>query len=162
MSSLAVAWYPLQKADIFLPPASRTVSRSRLQLLTATAHKDNSSGYLTNCNWVRVSCYDRRSVASLSWNKASIWCLRQDFYYCQMVASLLIWGALSDERTVLSFTIAAGPRQRTLGSESRGTRHHILLSDSRLPFSLPPRTRRATVEVFDPTSTQATNCLSCL
>jgi hypothetical protein len=35
------------------------------------------------------------------------------FYYHQTVAGLLIWGALSDERTGLSFTIAAGPRQRS-------------------------------------------------
>jgi hypothetical protein len=49
--------------------------------------------------------------ASLSWNKAPIWGLRPDIYYCQIVAGLLIWGALSDERTGLWFTTAAGPRQ---------------------------------------------------
>jgi hypothetical protein len=48
--------------------------------------------------------------ASLSWNKTPIWGLPRDFYYCQTVAGLLIWGALSDERTGLSVTIAAGPR----------------------------------------------------
>jgi hypothetical protein len=36
-----------------------------------------------------------------------------DLYYCLKFACLLIWGALSDERTGLSFTIAAGPRQRS-------------------------------------------------
>jgi hypothetical protein len=41
--------------------------------------------------------------ASLSWNKALIWGLRADLYYCQTVAGLLMWGALSDERTGLSF-----------------------------------------------------------
>jgi hypothetical protein len=51
--------------------------------------------------------------ASLSWNKAPIWGLRPDLCYCQTVAGLLIWGALSDERTGLSFTIAAGRRQRS-------------------------------------------------
>jgi hypothetical protein len=51
--------------------------------------------------------------ASLSWNKAPTWGLRPDSYYCQTVAGLLMWGALSDERTGLSFTIAAGPRQRS-------------------------------------------------
>jgi hypothetical protein len=51
--------------------------------------------------------------ASLSWNKAPIWGLRADLYYCLTVAGLLIWGALSDERTDLSFTIATGPRQRS-------------------------------------------------
>jgi hypothetical protein len=50
--------------------------------------------------------------ASLSWNKASICGLRQNFHYCQTFEGLLMWGAFSDERTGLSFTIAAGPRQR--------------------------------------------------
>jgi hypothetical protein len=50
--------------------------------------------------------------ASLSWNKAPIWDLRPDFYYCQTVAGLLMWSAVSDERTGLSFTIARGPCQR--------------------------------------------------
>jgi hypothetical protein len=30
--------------------------------------------------------------------------LRSDLYYCQTVAGLFVWGALSDERTGLSFT----------------------------------------------------------
>jgi hypothetical protein len=51
--------------------------------------------------------------AGLSWNKAPIWGLRPDFYYCQTFAGLLMWGAFSDERTGLSFTIATGPRQRS-------------------------------------------------
>jgi hypothetical protein len=51
--------------------------------------------------------------ASLSWNKAPFWGLRLDFCYCQTVAGLLMWGALSDERTGLSLTTAAGPRQRS-------------------------------------------------
>jgi hypothetical protein len=52
--------------------------------------------------------------ASLSWNNAPTWGQRPDLYYCQIVAFLLMWGALSDESTGLSFTIAAGPRQRSL------------------------------------------------
>jgi hypothetical protein len=56
----------------------------------------------------------------------------------------------------LSFTIAAGARQR---SHSRvrvlwDSRPYFTVSDSRLPFSSPPTTRRATVEVFDPASTR--------
>jgi hypothetical protein len=51
--------------------------------------------------------------ASLSWNKAPIWGLRPDLEYSLTVAGLLIWGALSDERTGLSFAIATGPRQRS-------------------------------------------------
>jgi hypothetical protein len=52
--------------------------------------------------------------ARLSWNKAPIWGLRQDLDYCQTVAGLLLWGALSDERTGLSFVIDTDPRQRSL------------------------------------------------
>jgi hypothetical protein len=55
--------------------------------------------------------------ASLSWYKVPIWGLRPDFY-CRTeygirrtVAGLLIWGALSDETTGLSFAIASGPSQ---------------------------------------------------
>jgi hypothetical protein len=54
--------------------------------------------------------------ASLAWNKAPICGLRPDFYYRHTVAGLLIWDAFSDERTGLSFTIAAGPRQRSYSS----------------------------------------------
>jgi hypothetical protein len=49
---------------------------------------------------------------------------------------LILWGAFSHERTVLSFVYAAGPRQL------------------RLPFPSPPTTRRVTVEVFEPASTR--------
>jgi hypothetical protein len=51
--------------------------------------------------------------ASLSWNRARIWGLRPDLDYCLIVAGLLIWGAVSDERTGLPFKIATGPRQRS-------------------------------------------------
>jgi hypothetical protein len=61
-------------------------------------------------------------------------------------------------RTDLSFTIAAGPRQR---SHSRVrvpwySWPYFTLSDSGLPFSSPPTTRMAKVEVFDPASTRDT------
>jgi hypothetical protein len=91
----------------------------------------------------------------------------QIFYFCQTVAGLLIRGALSDERMGLSFTIAAGLRQR---SHSRirvpwDSRPYFTVSDSRLPFSSHPTTRRITVEVFYPASTRefALSCrfLSC-
>jgi hypothetical protein len=69
---------------------------------------------------------------------------------------LVLWGALSDERTGLSFVYAAGPRQR---SHSRVrvpwiSRPYFTRSVLRLPFSPPPTTRRVTVEVFDPASTR--------
>jgi hypothetical protein len=56
----------------------------------------------------------------------------------------------------LAFTIAAGPRQR-IHSRVRvpwDSRPYFTVSDSRLPFSSPPTTRRATVEVFNPASTR--------
>jgi hypothetical protein len=99
--------------------------------------------------------------ASLSWNEAPIWGLRPDFYCRRTVAGLLMWGALSDERTGLSFTFAAGPSQR---SHSRvrapwDSRPYFTLSNLRLPISSPPTTRRVTVEVFNPASTQVTELL---
>jgi hypothetical protein len=92
--------------------------------------------------------------ASLSWNKAPIWGLRPDFCYCQTITGLWMWGALSDERTGLSFTTAAGPGQ---SSHSRvrvpwDSRLYFIVSHLRPSFSSPPTTRRATVEVFDPAS----------
>jgi hypothetical protein len=60
---------------------------------------------------ISVVYYDQS--ASLSWNKAPIWDLRPGFYYSQTVAVVSMWDALSDERTGLSFTIAAGTRQRS-------------------------------------------------
>jgi hypothetical protein len=114
--------------------------------------------YLNTDSWTESASYittDGQS-ASLSWIKAPIWGLRQDFYYCQTLAGLLIWGALSDERTGLSFTIAPGLASVDIfGSDSLGIRDHILLSPIRdFPFPSPPTTRRVTVEVFDPTSTR--------
>jgi hypothetical protein len=94
----------------------------------------------TLCESCRVESYvttDGQS-ASLSWNETSIWGLRPDFYYCQTVASLLMWGDLFDERrTSLSFTIAAGACHR-----------HIFLSQTR---DFP---HLATLEVIDPASTR--------
>jgi hypothetical protein len=67
-----------------------------------------------------------------------------------------MWSALSDERTGLSFTIAAGSRQRSHSRVRvpRNSRPYFTVSDLRLPFSSPPTTRRVTVEVFDPALTR--------
>jgi hypothetical protein len=63
-----------------------------------------------------------------------------------------MWGALSHERRGMPFTIAADPRRALiLGSESPGTRDHILLSQIRYspilegqgPVFLSPRNRVA-------------------
>jgi hypothetical protein len=84
--------------------------------------------------------------ASLSWNKATTWGLLPDFYYCQTVAGLLMWGAVSDERTDLSFKIAAGPRQHSLSRVRVPwiSRPYFTVSVLRLTFSSPPTTRRVT------------------
>jgi hypothetical protein len=102
----------------------------------------------------------RPTSASLSWNKAPIWGLRPDLYYCQTVADLLMWGAVSDERTGLSFTIAAGPSQRSHSQvrDPWDLRPYFTVSDLRLPITSPPTTRRVTMEVFDPASTREANC----
>jgi hypothetical protein len=51
--------------------------------------------------------------ASMSWNKAPIWVLRPDIYYFLTITVLLLWSALSDEMTGLSFVHTTGPRQRS-------------------------------------------------
>jgi hypothetical protein len=66
--------------------------------------------------------------ASVSWNKAPSGAYDQIFD-SQTFADLLMWGALSDERTGLSFKIAAGLSSAVnLWSESRRTCDNILLS----------------------------------
>jgi hypothetical protein len=54
-----------------------------------------------------------------------MWSPRPDFYYCQTFGGLLMWGAPSDERMGLSFTISAGPGQRS-HSRVRVTRNSSL------------------------------------
>jgi hypothetical protein len=60
--------------------------------------------WIVRREWVSYITTDGQS-ASLSWCQAPIWGLRPDFYYCQTIAVLFMWGALSDERTGLSFTM---------------------------------------------------------
>jgi hypothetical protein len=94
--------------------------------------------------------------ASLSWNKAPIRGSRPDLYYYMTATSLLMWGALSDERTGIQFTIAAGPCERNHFPVRVpwDSWPYFTVSDSRLSFSVPPTTRKDTVEVFDTASTR--------
>jgi hypothetical protein len=70
--------------------------------------------------------------ASLSWNEAPIWAFRPDFHYCETVAGLLMWGALSDKRTVRRLQLLLALASAViLGSESRGAHDHISLSQIR-------------------------------
>jgi hypothetical protein len=121
---------------------SSTLSSFGLTAERSLVSESDSESYITTDG----------QLASLSWNKASVWGLRSDFYFCQTFAGFLVWGALSDEKTGLSFTIAPGPRQ---SSHFRvrvpwDSLPYFTLSDSRLPFSLPPTIRRVTVGVLDP------------
>jgi hypothetical protein len=76
--------------------------------------------------------------ASRSWNTALVWGLRPGFCYYQTVAVLLMWSALSDERTGLSFTISPGPRHHShfRVRVPRDSWPYFTVWDSRLPFSL--------------------------
>jgi hypothetical protein len=57
-----------------------------------------------------------------------------------------LWGALSDERTGLTFIYAAGPYQRnfSLVRAPWVSRPYFTVSHLRLPFLSPPTTRRVT------------------
>jgi hypothetical protein len=74
--------------------------------------------------------------ASLSWNKAPVWGLRPHFYYCQTVAGLLMWDALSDGRTGLSFTNCSwpSPAQYFRVRVPWDSWPYFTLPDWRLPF----------------------------
>jgi hypothetical protein len=66
-------------------------------------------------------------------------------------------GALSLTRGWVCRLRAAGPRQRNEFRVRvlRDSWPYFTVSHSRLPFPSPPTTRRATVEVFDPATTQS-------
>jgi hypothetical protein len=70
------------------------------------------------------------------------------------VTVLILWGALSDERTGLSVVYAARPRQRSLSRVwfRWDSWPYFTVSDFETSFSSPPTTRRVTVVVFDPAS----------
>jgi hypothetical protein len=122
---------------------------------------------LLSCPWTGLLLLSRalQSLISSLLPPLSVWVLYYDRRSVGQsifgFASLLMWCALSDERTGLSFTVAAGPRQRS-HSRTRvpgDSRQYFTVSDSRLPFLSLPTTRRATVEVFDPASTRDCLCL---
>jgi hypothetical protein len=81
----------------------------------------------------------------------TIWHPRRDFIYCQIIACLLMWGALSDERTGLSTTgqvchlqpllVLASRRSHSRVWVPRDSWPHFTISDSRLlqPGGLGPR-----------------------
>jgi hypothetical protein len=89
----------------------------------------NTNSFQTNCNSKSKLCYDQRQSVGLSRCQETTWGPRPDFYYCQTVQDLLMWGTLSDERVGLSFKIAAVPHQRSQSwVQVHRTHDHILLS----------------------------------
>jgi hypothetical protein len=106
MSSSVVAWWRIPTVSSL--PCSRSYRLATLSRLTRCfncrfSSRSKSQIYVTT---------DGQS-ASMPWCQDPIWGPRPDFCFCQRVAGSLMWGALSDERTGLSLTIAAGPRQRS-------------------------------------------------
>jgi hypothetical protein len=124
-------------------------------------------------------CYDQRSVGQ-SVLVSSTHLRPKIRFLILSVAGLLMWGALSDERTGLSFAVTAGPRQRNHSRVRvpRDSWPYFTVSDSRLPpslyppgtgwpsytprhwvpFSSPRSTRRDTEELFEPASTRGLVC----
>jgi hypothetical protein len=82
----------------WVPFSSPTTRRAMMEVLEPTSTRGSTTQ-------VKVEVMLRPTVqsASPSWNKEPIWGLRPDLYYCQTVTGLLIWGAISDERTGRSF-----------------------------------------------------------
>jgi hypothetical protein len=110
--------------DLLTPSFTITSNHNQLQEFTVNLQPNPSSLTAEDSLHSRSRsttdfCQSRSHVttgsqsASLFWCQAPIWDFWPDFYYCQTAAGLLMWGALSDERTGLSFTTAVGPRQRS-------------------------------------------------
>jgi hypothetical protein len=145
-----------------------------VQFITAPAKPESQSQ-----NHVTI---DGQS-ASLSWNKALVWGLRPEFYYCLQLRVCgggtlsLTSGRVCRLQLLLALARAVFFRVRVprysspcfAVSDSRlpqpggpGPRIYIppgagwpsYTPRDRVPFSSPPTTRRATVEVFDPASTR--------
>jgi hypothetical protein len=97
---------------------------------------DDSPLHRLTFNW-QLTWFESKLGQSvgLSWCQAPIWGLRPDFCYCQTVACLFVWDALSDQRSGLPFTIAAGSRQRSRPwvRVPRDSWLYFAVSDSRLP-----------------------------
>jgi hypothetical protein len=118
------------------------------------------------CYWSLRFCIVHMSSLSTDVTKQIISILRNiswpDInYYRLTVTVLFLLGALSDERTGLSFVYAAGPGENSF-SRVRVSRQYFTVPDLRLLFSSPPTTRRVTVEVFDYASTPLIYTPSCL
>jgi hypothetical protein len=126
---------------ILTAPAKR-FSACRVCISRFRTTDSNSVGY----SWSWWSLKQPRNFPPSMKPTSSLPCW-QDPFTCPWQQ---LWGALSDEKTGLSFVYASGPCQRSL-SRVRvhwDSRPYFIVSDLRLPFSSPPTTRRVTVEVL--------------
>jgi hypothetical protein len=105
-------------AELHTPKITVTtthINSSQTSLVMSNGRCYLSSGF-PNCPWPHLPVCLLTAAALLTDSttaRVECYVMTYFFYYCQTVAGLLMWGALSDERTGLSFTIAAGPRQRS-------------------------------------------------
>jgi hypothetical protein len=91
----------------------RTFPFLSYQILTARAHNDSPSSPLTDHkikNKVKVML--RPTVGPFILVSGTHTGPKTRFYFCQTIAGLLMWSALFNGTTGLSYTIAAVPRQR--------------------------------------------------
>jgi hypothetical protein len=129
----------------FLPFALHT------SLLSVQALQSRSC--LSYCVWVWVLYYAGGQSASLSWLTTRFLLLSDSCGFVYVRRPL--W------REDGSFVYNCFcPRQRSLFPVRVpwDSWSYFTVSNSRLPFSSPRTTRRATVEVFEPASTRDTNC----
>jgi hypothetical protein len=114
-------------------------------------------------------CYDRQPVGQCVLMSSPVWGPRTNFCYCQRVAGLLTWGALSGDNFCwpsseqsfwgntfycLRFETPPTWRVRSPYLYPTGTGWRSYTPWYWVPSSLPPTTHRATVEVFEPASTR--------
>jgi hypothetical protein len=101
--------YNTLKITVTRETTSSTLQRfscllNSLRLTTSQLRLNVSHITLLVCKLLYLFCQSQRQSyvttdaqsASLSWCQAPIWGLWPDFYYCQTVAGLLMWDALSD------------------------------------------------------------------
>jgi hypothetical protein len=106
----------------------------------------------------KIYTQNQSDITTDSQSVSQSWCRAPSGAHDQICAtvwqlrSCSLWGALSDERTGLSFVHAAGPCQRSLPRVRVhwDLRPYFIVSDLRLSFSSPPTTRRATVRYSTP------------
>jgi hypothetical protein len=104
---------PASNGELHRPLGSRTAPGLSYQLLTVTVYNDWTPAVLwLNLKKSKLS-YDRRSVGQSVLVSSICQGSKTRFLFLSGGCCLLVWGAMSNYRTGLSFTIAAGPHQRS-------------------------------------------------